>query len=1328
MTDRTATIRRLRTPAFLLIAALIALPALAATYYVSPQGNDSHSGLKPEAADAFRTIQFAADKLGPGDTLLIRGGVYGETVVFHHSGTAGRPITVKPYETEQVVITGCSPVTGWTLHDPAKGIWKAAMPWTLGTGRNEAFAGDKVLIEARYPNKPSPGLGMYVSDLSPLWPTFGEFSIPKDTVKEQPGRIVSKLLDGQPDDYWKGALYYGVHYEGWAGQTGVVESSKSGEITVGDRTTGWWFGTAYGGGYSPEEGRGMLVGVMHALDQPGEWVWQDNTLYLIPLDGKQPTAIEAKRRQLAFDLSGQQYLNISGLTVKAASARLQDSAHCTFDRCDFSYISQFIRQYSQGDVEHGRDTIKSGETGIFVGGHDNSFLNCSIRISAGAGFHLRGYHHTIHNCLIDEVDYTAHYLNAITDAVGDYPDYENSLYGGHVITYNTMRNAGRHFFNFYGNGTSMASRTRGPMDYMATLFAHNHLYNGMLQTKDAGFITGYYTSGGTLDGLNSQVAYNVLHDSYDLAAMRWNVLGLVYLDAGSCDVDLYNNLLWAAPGSLQRGLWYNTMCVDVHEHDNVFQPEFTRTSADLKPTDFPKGKPFRFGHDFAHPPPLAQWPQLATQRLDCKASADELQDGSVVSLGDVDFGQGWESAVLHFASDQTALNSDKSARQAPRHQKVTDPLIMEATTNDGVQEKIKSQWTFIYGATDGSWICFNKMPLGEGYKRFRVIYGNDQPAARKLEVHLDAVDGPLVGEVALPQTDRERGGHIQIYAAATGTITPAATGTHDVFLVFRSPDGKPVGEFEYFRFEQYRGQIPLQKEEVKLELRLGSKDGEKIGEFYPRATGGNDNYRDLVATLEPASGKQPLFLVVRSAHAGPIANLDGLSLQKAKLPIDWTGVVDVPPLTVNGKPLYPQATNRPCARPGDEIAKSRTATGPLATRPVLVAQPCAKTPTIDGKLNEWPTTDAKRTVLLAQDYDGSPTAAPHSQAWVCYDAQALYIAMRHPVNNAKSLLPSSHQWGSVDGVEVALQGVASSGSAPVLTLYGYPDGKFTAEDYGGATAAQIAALEKGVTYKASAGPTEWLCEWRIPFAATGFKPQTTPLVGFNLGVRKTKPEAWVVWRGTGAQTYLVSRAGVLAFEKELLASKPPMDKLEVHVDASDAASLTTDAEAKVSLWKDLSGQGRDAKQTDARFSPRLLPQGLNGRPALHFDEKSNTRLELPDLSDKQIPAMVIAVVGNPVAAAEVNHDARIFTASDGKAYDYQTGIALTVPGMETGGPRVVSSFFPNAWAKSVHIGCFSPNAQTFFTGDIAEILVYSRALKPEEQELIRAYLTAKWGL
>ncbi len=635
-----------------LFAAFAAVAAAdGAAFYVSPRGDDAHDGRGPEPARALRTIQAGVNKLRAGDTLFIRGGVYRETVVFPRSGAPGKPITLRPYRGEKVVVTGCDPISGWTLFDEKKNIWKAPMPWTLGKGRNQVFAGGEVMIEARLPNKPAPGLGMYVSGLCSLWPTFGHFSIP-DPVKH-PGRIVSKLLDGQPPDYWKGAIYYGVHYQGWAAQTGVVERSGPGYIEVGDRTRAWWFGPAYGGRYKPEEGRGMLVGHLHALDRPGEWCWKDRTLYLIPKDGRKPREVEAKRRQIAFDLSGRSYIHIRGLRVRAASMRLADSAHCVVDGCDLAYISHYTRQYSIGVIEHGRSDIATGETGIFVSGRDNAFLNCRIRYSAGAGFHLRGYHQIIHNCLIDEVDYTSHYLNAVTQGI-----YEDVLDGGHVITFNTMRNAGRHFFNFAGY--SVLSRDRGPLDYMATLFAHNHLYNGMLETKDAGFLTGYYSSGGTLDGLNSQVLYNVMHDSYDIFGMRIHKLGIVYLDAGTCDVDLRHNLLWAAPGSLQYGLWFNSMCVDIRESDNVFHPNFTRTCAQLKPEDFPGGKPFRFGCDFAHPPPVPQWP-LIEKRLIRPPRPVRLISGSRLFLGEVNFDQGWRSAVLRFACEAKKMNTDRSA-------------------------------------------------------------------------------------------------------------------------------------------------------------------------------------------------------------------------------------------------------------------------------------------------------------------------------------------------------------------------------------------------------------------------------------------------------------------------------------------------------------------------------------------------------------------------------------------------------------------------------------------------------------------------------------------
>lgn len=1291
--------------------AILSTAAHAATLHVSPDGDDPADGT---LAHPLRTIQAGIDRMRPGDTLLLHAGVYRETVTFQHGGEPGQPLTIRPFERDEVTITGCDPVDGWSKD--TGNVWRAPMPWTLGPGRNQVFAGGDVMVEARHPNVSDEGWEMYVSGLSPLWPTFAASSMPNP--KDEPGRIVSQAFDGAPDDAWQGAIYYGVHYEGWAAQTGVVEHSTGDSIQVGDRTRGWWFGPAYGGGYKPEEGHGMLVGARRALDAPGEFFWQDGNLYLIPDGDGPPTGIEAKRRQLAFDLSGRSHIVIQGLNVHAASVRMQESAFCTFDDCRLRYISHFWKHYGMGQLEDGRDTIKSGETGLYVSGHDNRFLNCTVQYSAGAGFHLRGYHHTIHNCLIDEVDYCAHYLNAITDAVGDYNDWEHFLVGGHVITYNTMRNAGRHFFNFYGNGTSQASRDRGPMDYMATLFAHNHLYNGMLQTKDAGFLTGYYSSGGTLDGLNSQVCHNVMHDCYDTFAMRINKLGIVYLDAGSCDVDLWNNLLWAAPGSHQRGLWYNTMCVDVHERDNTFHPEFPKTCADLAPEDFPQATPFRFGHDWTSPPPLVQWPQLGRREI---AASGILRHGTVLDLGEVDLAD-WQSAILRYASDLKPLNTDRSGRQRPRHQHPTDPLVMEAIVRDGAHDKIGQQWTFIHSIPNGGWIRFNQVPLGDGYRRLRVVYGNDQPLPRRLEVRLDAVDGPLVGTVELPQTDVARGSRIQIYAEATGAIDAVAKGTRDVFLVFHTEDGKNLGEFEYFRFEQYRGAIGLQPNEARVELRADRPDGELLGTLFPRAT--NGLAREVVAKLEPASGTRRLYLTVRAATDQPIASLAGLRLEKAR-PIDWTGI-GLPPRAVAGRPVYPEPTHRPQARPNDKYAHGPEPAG-SRPRPLHAVARTDRAPAIDGRLDDWSTALA-HALPLAESYDGRPSSGSLSLAWLRYDDQALYLAAQHRLKRGTTATVADHVWGRSDAMELAWQDAASP-DAPILNLYGWPDGHFESVATAGAPPAAVARLQQAVTYAASVTDDGWACEWRIPFAACGYTPATAPTLRFNLGARKLAEDAWVIWRGTGEATFKVADAGLVFFPAELAAAGAiPRDGLALWLDAAERGSLQLDDARRVAGWQDRSGHARHAVQTLPAHRPWYVADGLQGRPALRFDEQATTRFELPDLSDQKITATVLAVISNPVAGSQVNHNPRILTASDGTGYDYQVGLALDVPGMQTGGPRLLQGVYRDRWAKVVRVGCFSPHYQTWFTGLLSELLVYDRELQPDEADLLRAYLVAKWGL
>ena len=1305
---------------------LASLTAGAADLYVAPNGSDANPGT---SVAPLATVQSAVNRLQPGDTCFVHAGVYRETVVFPRSGTARKPIAVKPFGDGAVTVSGCDPLAGWT--PVSNRIWRAAMPWTLGLGRNQVFCDGRVMIEARYPNTPAPGLEMPVSGLSPLWPTYGEFSIPKETRTNQPERIVSKLLDGQPPDYWKGALYCGIHFEGWCAQTGVIESSKPGEISVGDRTEGWWFGKNPGYPQESEAGRGMIVGHMHALDAPCEWVWQDNALYLIAPDGGEPHAVEAKRRQVAFDLSGRAYIRIQGLAVRAASMRLENSESCTVEDCDLAYISHYTRHYGIGKIEHDHDTIRSGETGIYVSGRDNAFLNCSVRFSAGTGFYVRGYHHTIHNCLIDEVSYVGHYLNAITDAVDDYPEYENRLVGGHVITFNTMRNAGRHFFNFYGNGPSLASRDRGPMDYAATLFAGNHLYNGMLLTRDAGFITSFYASGGTLNGRHSQVAYNVLHDCYDIAAMRWNILGMIYLDNGSREVDVHHNLLWAAPGSLQCGIWFNPPNINVSDHDNVFHGLFTRTCAELRAEDFPNGEPFRFGHDFAHPPAVPTWPQLETTTFEAEAcvlqsdgvvkdatAVSGLRDGDWIYAGTTDLACGWQSAVLRFATDAKEMNTDRTGRTPPRHQKPTDPIVLDTRALDG-SEGASKNWTVQRLAPDG-WLRFNRVPLGDGYRRFRAVYGMIGTSPRTLEIRLDQTNGLLVGTAKLPPTDRPRRGSIQMFEEAVTELSASAQGTHDVYLVGRSDDGKPVAEFEYFRFERARTPVALPPNDFRIELRVGGRDGDKLGEFIPRFTGGTNVFSDFVANLEPAQGVQPLFLVVRSTLAGPVGAIDRLQLQKAK-PINWSAI-DRPPRRSwlgMGDMILPEPSNRPCSSPADRFRE------PVKDRPFFRATRLSAAPVIDGDLLEW----TGRALELKQSLEGAVFETNVVRTWVGSDAEALYVAFRVPVSDPGGLRTRGHLWGATDGVEIALRNTSGAEPGPILSLHGWADGHFCVPDQAGAPDGIRKQLEKRVAYRCSTGADAWTCEWRIPFEACGLKPDSVLTLDCNLTARLAAAKAWRTWKIASGSTYDLNNGGTLVLPSvNATLTGSLKNGLAVWLDAADVASVERGADGAVVCWKDKSGNGRDAAQSRTEWRPRYLADALNGHPVLRFDDVKRTRLELPDLADRPIDVTVIAVISNPEPGLPNNHHQRVFTASDGKTYDYLCGIACNLSGAETGGPRTLTFAGKARWAKCVRVGCFSPNDQTYFHGDVSEILVYARPLTSEEKNRIAAYLMSKWEL
>jgi hypothetical protein len=77
----------------LFLTFISAQPCIATNYYVSNAGNDSNAGLK--LAEAFLTIQHAADLVSAGDTVFVENGTYSGFDVRNVNGSASSPIVFK---------------------------------------------------------------------------------------------------------------------------------------------------------------------------------------------------------------------------------------------------------------------------------------------------------------------------------------------------------------------------------------------------------------------------------------------------------------------------------------------------------------------------------------------------------------------------------------------------------------------------------------------------------------------------------------------------------------------------------------------------------------------------------------------------------------------------------------------------------------------------------------------------------------------------------------------------------------------------------------------------------------------------------------------------------------------------------------------------------------------------------------------------------------------------------------------------------------------------------------------------------------------------------
>lgn len=417
-------------------------------FHVSIAGSDRSAGT---AEAPWRTIQRAADTMGPGDTCVVRRGTYRERVRPANSGRAGRPIRFVAAAGEDVLVTGTQPVTDWSTHE--KGVFKAPVKWPV----EQVFVGGRLMVPARTPN---------------AWPSPWKLNLLKVAAEGSTCRIEG--LNGE-NDLWKGGFLWGMNARAWVAQTVAVAGSSAGTVTLERRSP---FGRKGKG-----SGRAYLFGALGALDAEREWHQQDGRLYLMPPAGRADwrRRVEVTRRRWAFDLSGRSHVEVRGVRLFAASINMDGAERCVVDGIRVRYAS--FQRVMRGGFNRDRGIGADSEgTGIVLGGRGNIVRNSVIAYCIGDGISIYGEGNRVDNCVIHDCNTSGSDCAPIT-CTGS----------GHAIVQCTLFNAGRSLLVH-------RKLRRGRIE-------HNHMFRAGLITNDLGATYTFQT-----DGEGTVIAYNRVHD------------------------------------------------------------------------------------------------------------------------------------------------------------------------------------------------------------------------------------------------------------------------------------------------------------------------------------------------------------------------------------------------------------------------------------------------------------------------------------------------------------------------------------------------------------------------------------------------------------------------------------------------------------------------------------------------------------------------------------------------------------------------------------------------------------------------------------------------
>jgi beta-glucanase (GH16 family) len=189
--------------------------------------------------------------------------------------------------------------------------------------------------------------------------------------------------------------------------------------------------------------------------------------------------------------------------------------------------------------------------------------------------------------------------------------------------------------------------------------------------------------------------------------------------------------------------------------------------------------------------------------------------------------------------------------------------------------------------------------------------------------------------------------------------------------------------------------------------------------------------------------------------------------------------------------------------------------------------------------------------------------------------------------------------------------------------------------------------------------------------------------------------------------------------------------LVLWLDASDVATVVKDDSGRIISWKDKSGQGHDATNINGNSKPALVAGGMNGKPVIRFG--GSDYFEVSQIRDTPGKLAIFIVTQRLSSKPSDLEWQRMISSSDGTRDNDNKSPNFNICGLKNGKatpyePTVVSVFDSGVKISPISIGRNQHTKGNYFSGDIAEILIFDREFVSEDAiDIVIRYLTSKWN-